>query len=69
MQETAEGNHNSQRQREQAEMLKDALSRPGVLEVMQVYQNWQDQEKRFTVYRDATNRPAKFGTSDRTSIE
>ena len=48
-------------------MLQEALSRPGVREVMQVYQKWREAYGDMDQYRRATNRRQRVTTSDRTS--
>ena len=45
------------REREHAAMLEEALARPGVREVMQVYQNYQEIDKGLNSYRQATKYP------------
>ena len=41
-------------EQEHANMLKEALARPGVREVMDVYQNWQRADHGLDSYREAT---------------
>jgi hypothetical protein len=43
----------SRRAEDHAEMLKIALSRPGVREVMEVYGSWQEKSSEIDVYRSA----------------
>ena len=58
----------SNREQEHAAMLKEALARPGVREVMQVYQNHQKVDKGLDPYRLATKHPEKLLTTDRTNL-
>ena len=44
----------SQRKREHEKMLKEALSRPGVREMMRLYQNWKQLDRGLDAYRAAT---------------
>lgn len=48
-------------------MLQEALSRPGVREFMEVYQNWRKAESGIDHYRRTVKRRGKVTTSDRTS--
>ena len=48
-------------------MLQEALSRPGVREVMQVYENWRRTDRGLDTYRRATRQRVKTTTSDRSS--
>ena len=49
----------SKREQEHAAMLKEALSRPGIHEVMQVYQTYKQVDKELHSYRFATKRRGK----------
>ena len=49
----------SKREREHAVMLKEALSRPGIHEVMQVYQAYRKVDRELNSYRSATKRRGK----------
>ncbi|WP_423908584.1 hypothetical protein [Candidatus Spongiihabitans sp.] len=60
--------HISDREKKFAAMLEDALSRPGVREVMQVYQWWQKQDQALDSYRSATKEIPHILTSDRANI-
>ena len=45
-------------------MLQEALSRPGVREFMEVYQNWQEVDKNLNLYRQAIKPQTETTTSD-----
>lgn len=45
----------TQRDREHAKLLKAALARPGVREVMRVYGRWQERDQGLNAYRSATD--------------
>lgn len=55
---------NPNREQEHAAMLKEALARPGVREVMQVYQNYQKADAGLDPYRLATKHPEVVITTD-----
>ena len=57
-------NQDSQRQHELDTMLEEALARPGIKEVMEVYQNWQSLERGHDPYRRALRSPGKVTTTD-----
>ena len=57
-------NQDSQRQHELDTLLKEALARPGVKEVMEVYQNWQRSERGYDPYRRVLSPPGKVITTD-----
>ena len=59
----------SNREQEYAAMLEEALARPGVREVMQVYQNYQKADKGLNPYRLATKHLGIVITTDRTNEE
>ena len=48
-------------------MLQEALSRPGVREVMQVYENWRKANQGFSAYRLATRGQGRVTTTNRTN--
>ena len=50
-------------------MLKEALDRPGVAEVMKVYRNCQPAQIAFDLYRAATKPRYITVTTDRTSVK
>lgn len=56
----------SRREQERAAMLEEALSRPGVREVMEVYGGWREQDRRLDAYRAAMKAPARTTTTDHT---
>lgn len=51
----------SRRERAHAAMLKAALARPGVREVMEVYRGWQEKDRGLDAYRSATKALGSFG--------
>ena len=53
-----------EQEQEHATMLKEALARPGVREVMEVYQNWQQADRWLDSYREATKEPQIITTTD-----
>ena len=57
----------SKRERERAAMLEEALARPGVREVMEVYQHWQKADRAMEPYRMAARQHETVTTSDRSS--
>lgn len=56
----------SRREREHDAMLQEALARPGVREVMQVYGGWREKDRGLDAYRAATRTPASTTTTDHT---
>ena len=56
----------SKREREHAAMLKEALSRPGIREVMQVYQAYRKIDRELNSYRSATKRRGKVTATTQT---
>ena len=54
----------SKRAEEHAAMLKEALGRPGVREVMEVYGEWRQIEKELDAYRAATKKAIRVTTTD-----
>ncbi len=54
----------TRREREHAELLERALARPGVREVMDVYDNWREKDRGLNNYRAATNIPGQIATTD-----
>ncbi len=59
----------SNREQEHAAMLKEALARPGVREVMQVYQNYQKADKGLDSYRQATKHSEIVITTDHANAQ
>ena len=58
----------SEREKAHAEMLEAALARPGIREVMQVYQGWQEKDRGLDAYRAATKRPEQVTTTNHSNI-
>ena len=56
----------SDRERAHEEMLKEALKRPGVREIMGVYNSWQQADKGLEPYRSATKKAHKGTTTNHT---
>ena len=54
----------SSREQEHAAMLKAALARPGVREVMQVYGGWQDKDQGLDAYRAAVKASGRIMTTN-----
>lgn len=59
--------HAIKRTEEHAAMLKEALARPGVREVMEVYGGWRRADKALETYRVARKRARIVTTSDHTN--
>ena len=62
------GRSTSRRERQHAEMLEAAFSRPGVREVMAVYGSWQEKDRGLDVYRSATKKPARITTTNSSNV-
>ena len=60
-------NSSSKRKEDHEEMLKLALSRPGVREVMEVYGHWQKTSSEIDAYRSAVRVPYRTITTDHTT--
>ncbi len=60
--------HVSKRQKQQSALLKEALSRPGVAEYMEVYQGWQEQDQGLDPYRVATREVVKINTTNHANV-
>lgn len=54
----------SSREQEHAAMLKAALARPGVREVMQVYGGWQKKDRELDAYRAAAKASGRITTTN-----
>lgn len=65
MSDPKSSDQHSDRQAECASMLEEALRRPGVREMMQVYRNWQQADQGLDAYRAATAGRPDTTTSDR----
>ena len=50
--------------KEHAAMLKEAISRPGVREAMEVYQNWRKVDGSLDSYRQVSRKRSKAVVSD-----
>ena len=57
----------SEREKQRAEMLKSALARPGVREVMEVYQGWREKDRGLDAYRSATKASGQVKTTNHTT--
>ena len=56
------------RESERAAMLEEALRRPGIREVMEVYQDWEQADRGLDAYRAATKEPMIITTTDHANI-
>ena len=56
----------SRREREHDAMLQEALARPGVRDVMKLYDGWREKDRGLDAYRAATRAPASTTTTDHT---
>ena len=54
----------SSREQECAAMLEAALARPGIREVMQVYDGWREKDRGLDAYRAATRAAGRIATTD-----
>ena len=54
----------SRREREHMELLERAFARPGVREVMNVYDNWREKDRGLNSYRAATKNPGRITTTN-----
>ena len=52
------------RERARATLLEDALRRPGIREVMRVYEDWRHVDRGLEPYRGATHEPQEITTTD-----
>lgn len=59
----------SRRERERAAMLEEALRRPGVREVMEVFGAWQRADRGLDPYRSATKEAGIVTTTDHANIQ
>ena len=62
------GKASTKREKEHADLLEAALARPGVREVMQVYDNWREQDKALDVHRRATKRAEQITTTNSSNV-
>ena len=58
----------SQRQEQQTDLLEEALSRPGIRELMLVYQGWEKREQQLDSYRTAASGKGTVTTSDHANV-
>ena len=56
----------SRREREHDAMLQEALARPGVRDVMKLYDGWREKDRGLDAYRAATRTPASTTTTNHT---
>ena len=54
----------SGREQGRAALLEAAYARPGVREMMKVYDNWHEQDRRLDAYRDALKVPGRTATTN-----
>ena len=54
----------SGREKAHAELLQAALDRPGIREVMRVYEDWRQVDRGLDSYRAATRHPHRITTTD-----
>ena len=64
----ATSHRDSKREQDRKAMLETALARPGVREVMAVYQNWQKADSGLDAYRATTKEPLTITTTDRANL-
>lgn len=56
------------REKSHAAMLEEALARPGIHEVMHVYQRWQKLDRGLDPYRATKRRPHTVTTTDHANV-
>ena len=54
----------SAREQAHAELLQEALERPGIREIMRVYEDWRQVDHGLDSYRAATREPQRITTTD-----
>ena len=54
----------STREQAHAKLLREALKRPGIREVMRVYNDWRQVDRGLDPYRAATRAPHRITTTD-----
>ena len=52
------------REQAHAELLQEALARPGIRELMRVYEDWHRVDRGLDSYRAATREPHRITTTD-----
>ena len=57
----------SDREQQHAAMLKAALARPGIREVMKVYRGWHERDRGLDTYRSATKEARRTTTTNSTN--
>ena len=62
--QTPKRRSSSRREREHTELFERALARPGVREVMNVYDNWREKDRGLKSYRAATKNPERITTTN-----
>ena len=62
--ENTDGESDTTRQEYQERLLKAALARPGVQEVMKVYGGWREKDSAFQEYGSSTTGTGRFTTSN-----
>ena len=62
--QTSKRRSSSRREREHSELLERALARPGVREVMNVYDNWREKDRGLDSYRAATKISERITTTN-----
>lgn len=58
----------SGREQEHAELLERALARPGIRELMRVYDNWLEKNRNLNTYRSATKKPEWTSTTNSSNV-
>ena len=58
----------SDRASQHAAMLEEALERPGMREIMNVYRDWQRADRGLDSYRAATKEPLIIKTTDHANV-
>jgi hypothetical protein len=66
----APGNPSPPTRTEQQEaLLQEALARPGISEVMRVYENWKEQDRAQEPYREAMRDPPVIIATDHVNVD
>ena len=55
----------STREQERTALIEGALKRPGIREIMRVYEDWRQVDRGLDPYRAATREPQQITTTDR----
>lgn len=64
MAEHSSGSRPSTREQARMALLKDALKRSGIHDIMRVYENWRHVDRGLDPYRSATREPQHITTTD-----